>query len=496
MIHKNSRRFSKFELQEHDQSSSAEAVEDGEAAPLSFSIRYRRYEPRNEAEFLDMLRYPAANRDDIDDGCSGEEDDDDEVDLAVLSSAFEKERSAHAAQSSTPAAAVDKKETSYLEVIEKACASGSVIVVPYGTIYKKGGGGVAMLDQPQDSNVATAAVDLAEEREFRAWWENSPLMVQSKHTDGVRKVIDMMKDSLPQGIRDQDELKLSWRRREDHPLNRRGPQGTFTRSYNITITSHPPMVLTIKEEGISGKNPNERPTWNLATPGRAVAELRQDVRTLRSLLITLSKNINEPRARLVFTVDEVEGTAVNRVTEARWAMLLTSTPRLFSTGKRQQEFALFKRELHAPIVLPQEVMLRCFAAKSTSVAGTESKRPREDPQTESPELIKSREHRRLQFDRCWWANTSPTVSRLAQANRPTASDITAAEKASLASVVLTHQISGEVMHVPDVVAQDESTKAKKKRYRDLRNTHMVHLGLDLQKPQSSQQHRRFRQLRF
>jgi hypothetical protein len=515
MILYNRRRYSRFELQ------CAAGTDDDSDAPtltLSFSIRYRRHQPRSEAELVAMVRYPAADRDNVDD--ENEDDDNvDDMDLAVLSSAFENVQTQktldHDQNQRTPAT------SHHLEVIERACAKGSVLAIPIGASHKRTGGGVAMFDQPKElSNAAAGGVDMVEEREFQAWWGSSPVMLQSKHTDGVRMVTDVLQDTLPHGIRDQDVLRLYWRRREHHPLNRRiansaaaaageRPQ-LFTRCYRVTMTVHPPNAITIGEDPNGSKMDG---AWMLAElpQQRAVVELRPDVRGMRPLKIALKNGHDvhqEPQVRFVFAVDELIGTAVNRVSETRWTMLLTWPPRLFSTGKRQQEFALFRRELHAPMLLPPEVMLRCFAMDGTAVRtpsivseGSEHHDHGAGDATIAPAGIPSsssllQERHRLPFHRSWWANMSPTVARLAHGNRPTTAEVTAAEKSAIAPVVLTHQLSGAVQTIPDVVGQDATTNIKRKRFRDLRNTHMVHLGLDLQKPMNSNQHRRFRQLQL
>lgn len=438
---------------------------------LSFSIRFKCHAPQTEDELLSMLRYPAADVDvdeaDDDSFCSDEEDD-----LAVSSSVF--------LQDESPQSAVA------MRVVDNACANGLALAIPLA-LQKQTASGTLPGDMAGDAS----GVDLAEEREFNLWWTSSPLVVRSKHIDGLRHVSDLAHDTLPQGIAEHDRLVLEWRRRQDHPLNRRRRPHPFERSYTLTITASPPTVLRFEEQPQPAGRASEG-RWTLTPAGRAVAALKTDVGGLRSLVISMVRDETNPTldklVRLRFAVDEVVGTSTNRITESHWAMRLLWSSTVF--GKKRLEYRLFRRELTPPISFPEEHLLHCFGR---SIKSLRTKRDREGDDA-APSTPSTGRH----LSDAWWANASPAVTRIACANRPTGAELAAAAKSSIVPVSMTHAISGEILTVPDVVVSvgDDASGKKRRRFRDLRNTHMIHMGLDLQKEQISLQHLRYRPLQF
>ena len=179
------------------------------------------------------------------------------------------------------------------------------------------------------------------------------------------------------------------------------------------------------------------------------------------------------------------GGSANRIQkETTWALAVLKAPPSLTTVNKSMFYVLYRRELECPAaidesVIPSTLQMQQPSAPTEDVAeenneGSEGM----SPVVDAVELTAdSTEAERLPR---WWAHASPIAAAAAAMCQPTDATLQLAAVNIFSTVTAVHkqQLSSHSQELRD----SQVARRKRRRYQDLRNTHMIHFGLDLSKP--------------
>lgn len=440
---------------------------------IAFQIRYVARCPVNETDVYRMLRYPGVS---FADETIGEEDDEDLFDLGVLSTSFDER---------------NPQTFASLRSLKK----NNLIIAAVNYSNKAALKSIAGV--PDDIKAAEREAS----EEMREFWESvkSPLVLRTVYKTS-RRVAEVFYNAMPPSIDDEEELVLEFMKKE-------GWSSTFD-TFKLCVAVSGTFAIGDCPLKLNGK-----PWINAFAASASFAALSAPIRlSLAAMLKHGDSKKKEESITLKFSIVPVYSPSEDRVAGkddiAAFSKKISISPVALvddrvideSSATAKVPFVFFRRELDTLAPLDPCWLLPRFSPEQNKKAMDEYAaalaKQRQTatplvagakPPVDAATLVPS-----LRFTRSWWANMSPTVRELLCSSLPVQADIDLSTEAVLMSVRLRNVMTGEEATAEEekasaalyrlATSSHSSNKRRNRRANRLRNTQVVHYGLNLEEP--------------